>query len=42
MGEVSFDIVMTGLGIVMGAIFLAEGTAGANVWMPKVQAIFEY
>lgn len=32
----------TGLGIVMGAIVIAERTAGANVWMPKMDAIFEY
>lgn len=44
MGEVSFEIDYedVGGGIVMGVIFLAEGKARADVWMLKVQAIFEY
>lgn len=42
-GEVSLDIdYECWVGNSDGEIFLAEGTAGVNVWIPQVQVIFEY
>lgn len=41
-GEVSFDIDYEDWVENSNTAIYLEGTAGANIWIPKVQAIFEY